>query len=133
VRRGSLISASCTTGWLDWIGVELWLLPDGILRLALNLAKTKEHRIARTVSDEPRIRPFRDDEIRALVAQGSRNVWISADLIAAARLRVGIVSDRLRLTLVDGTTVKLLWLRADHADDPLRDALASWGVEVVGR
>jgi hypothetical protein len=42
---------------------------------------------------------------------------------------MGVMSDRLALRLDDGGRVKLLWLRADQADTPLREALAAWGIE----
>src|SRR3984893_9691580 len=35
-----LLTTSCTTGWADWVHGELWLCPDGLLRLSLGLATT---------------------------------------------------------------------------------------------
>ena len=126
---GRLISASATTGWSDWIHGELWLLPDGILRVGQGLGKTLEHGVRRTVPREPPSRSFDDQEVDALAASGSRNLWVAAEEIASANLRAGIVTGRLKLWLKDGDTVKFLWLRADRADVALRAALGSWGVE----
>ena len=32
LQPARLLAGTCTTGWLDWIHGELWLLPDGLLR-----------------------------------------------------------------------------------------------------
>ena len=129
VRLGRLIAASVTTGWFDWVHGELWLLPDGIMRLALDLTQTHAHGFGRTVSQEPPTREFDDRQIHALVAAGPRNIWISADRIHRADLRSGLVTDRLKLSLKDGRSVKLLWRSSDGADGPLREALGSWGID----
>jgi hypothetical protein len=44
---------------------------------------------------------------------------------------MGITTDRLTIRLKDGGSVKLLWLHADAADVPLREALVAWGVDVT--
>ena len=43
---------------------------------------------------------------------------------------MGMMSDRLKLSLKGGGSVKLLWLHDDAADVPLRNALVAWGVDV---
>jgi hypothetical protein len=126
---GNLISASATTGWTDWIHGELWLLPDGLLRVALSVEETRRHGARRTVPEELVSHSFESRDIAARLANGKRNVWIEADQIARASLRGGIKNDRLKLWLQDGTTVKLLWLSVDPASAHLRPALASWGVQ----
>lgn len=63
-----------------WIHGELWLLPHGILRLALDSRQTRKHGVKRTVPDQPPTRAF-DEEICALIASGRRNVLIPADRI----------------------------------------------------
>jgi hypothetical protein len=127
VAPGRLICASATTGWTDWIHGELWLLPDGIMRLALDLRQTMQHGLERTVPDEPPTRVFDDQEIRSLVGAGRRNLWIAADRIARGSFHQGMMSDRLKLSLKDGGSVKLPWLHVDEADIPLREALVAWG------
>jgi len=105
------------------------LLPDGILRVGQGLGKTLEHGVRRTVPREPPSRSFDDQEVDALAASGSRNLWVAAEEIASANLRARIITGRLKLWLKDSDTVKFLWLRADRADVALRAALGSWGVE----
>ena len=39
----TLISRSCTTGWLDWAHGELWVCDDGLLRKSLGLVETVLH------------------------------------------------------------------------------------------
>lgn len=33
VQHAHLLATSCTTGWLDWVHGELWLLPDSLVRV----------------------------------------------------------------------------------------------------
>lgn len=127
--KGQLLTASCTTGWLDWIHGELWLFPEGLLRVRSGLLQTIAH-LKQTVSDEPEEQVFDSRELERLCRTHHTNLWISANEIAAAEIRKGPLSCRLLLTLVDGRLIKLLWLRADPAAAPLKEALASWGVSV---
>ena len=96
--------------------------------MALDLERTKRHGVNTTVPALRPTRTFDDQQISALVASNSRNVWVAADRIARASLRKGIKTDRLKLWLEDGSTVKFLWLGVDQADEPLRETLVSWGV-----
>jgi hypothetical protein len=125
--RGQLLTSSCTTGWLDWIHGELWLLPNGLLRRPLGLAATIAHGMARTISDEPEERDFDGVELRRL--RGSpKNLWIEASDIGSVDLRQGFITSRLLVHLRDGRRRKLLWLVADPVGVTLRDALAKWGI-----
>ena len=128
VPYGRIITASCTTGWLDWIHGELWLFPEGLLRVRTSLATTLAHQNLRTVSDEPQGRDFSYDEIKALVTT-KRNLWIEADRIERADVHVGVMTGRVNLRMRGGRKIKLLWLRSDHAERALSTALASWNVE----
>ena len=104
--QGRLVTASCTTGWLDWIHGELWLFPDGLLRSSTGLKTTWAHGrekarrdhdrargraagVVQTVTGEPRSREFADGEIERIVASRRRNLWIEADRIKRADLNVG--------------------------------------------
>jgi hypothetical protein len=127
---GRLVTASCTTGWLDWIHGELWLLPDGLLRVRSGLGATIRHANQQTVREEPPERPFGEGEIKQLQHQHKTNLWIPADEIVAAGIRNGLLTGRLSLALAGGRRIKLLWLRADSAAAPLKQALASWGISV---
>src|SRR5919201_4625134 len=59
---GTLLTASCTIGWLDWIHGDLWLLPNGLLRTRSGLGATIGH-AGRTLPDEPVRREFSPGEI----------------------------------------------------------------------
>jgi hypothetical protein len=128
VPQGRLITASCTTGWFDWIHGELWLFPDGLLRASTGLATTISNGIVQTVSGEPRSQEFVDGEIERIVARGGTNLWIQADQIRGADIHVGLMTSRMKVHMADGHRIKLLWLRGDRAERPLTKALSSWGV-----
>jgi hypothetical protein len=125
---GTLISASCTTGWLDWIHGDLWLLPDGLLRVRSGLGATIRRANERTVLENGEKRQFGVGEVERLQGEHKSNFWIPADEIGSARIRNGLLSGRLALTLKSGRRVKLMWLRADRASEPLKRALALWGI-----
>lgn len=128
--KGRLLTASCTTGWRDWIHSELWLFPDGLLRVRSGLLQTIAHLNEPTVSDEPEEQSFDLCELERLRRAYHTNLWIPANEIASAEIRKGPRSCRLSLTLVGGRRIKFLWLRADPAAAPLTQALASWGISV---
>jgi hypothetical protein len=58
MREGRLVTASCTTGWLDWIHRELWLCNDGLLLVRLDLKPTRAHEKGQTVSATLRTRSW---------------------------------------------------------------------------
>lgn len=123
-----MLSASCTTGWLDWIHGELWLLPNGLLRVRRGLGATVAGTSHRTVPEEAIRRNFMPDEIESLRLAHRTNLWIPSDSIVSAKISNGPLSGRLSLQLRDGRRLKLLWLRADQASEPLKRALRSWRV-----
>lgn len=123
-RDGRLVTASCTTGWLDWVHSELWLCDDGLLVVRLDLRATRAHGRGPTVGATLRRRPVGRDE---------PGMWIGAEEVVGASGRHGRKADRLSLELRDGTERKLLWLAVDRADVPLREALGGWGVPVRWR
>ncbi len=122
------MTASCTTGWLDWIHRELWLCDDGLLLIRLDLKATRAHEKGPTVSATLRRRPVRDKEVTEAEAAGKRVSWIPAGEIVAASGHRGRTADRLSLDLRDGASHKLLWMSVDRADIPLLAALKAWGV-----
>ena len=126
----TLVSASCTTGWTDWVHGELWLCPGGLLRRSLGLAHTIwrgfRHGAAPTVTPSVRsTRSFTPAEIQAISRANKRNRWVPWEAIAAAEAKRGPLTDFLHLNLHDGQRLKFLWLRVDQAMDPI--------TEVVGR
>jgi hypothetical protein len=128
MREGSLVTASCTTGWLDWIHRELWLCDDGLLLVRLDLKATRAHEKGPTVSATLRRRPVRDEELTGAETAGKQLSWIPAGEIVAASGHRGRMADRLSLDLRDGASRKLLWMSVDRADIPLVVALDAWGI-----
>ena len=125
----TLIAASCTTGWFDWIHGELWLCPGGLLRRSLGLWVTVRHGDMRgakpTVGTQNRpTRSFTPDEVRRIVESDRRNRGIRWEDISHATLKGGLVDHSLHLELKDGSRRKFLWLRMDGGLDLLRAALA---------
>lgn len=107
--EGQLLSKSATTGWLDWMHGELWLFPDGLLRIPMGWGKTilmvgyffNPHRT------QPRA--FSADERAALIAR-RRNVWIPFADVRQATLRHSMGADELVVTLSNGQRKQLLWI-----------------------
>ena len=128
-REGRLVTASCTTGWFDWVHRELWLCDDGLLLVRLDLRATRAHGREATVSRTLRRRSVRDDEVRRAGEEaGEALSWIPAEEIVAASGRGGRMVNRLTLELRGGARRKLLWANVDPADVPLRAALSEWDV-----
>lgn len=132
VSVATLLSASTTTGWLDWIHGELWLFPHGLLRVPLTLATTYLHGVGPTVDAERRPRQsFEQTALQALVAS-PKNVWVPRELLQKAYLHHGILTDRLRLIVRDHRPVKFLWLPQDGARHLLQATLTEWlGSELI--
>jgi hypothetical protein len=130
VRTGRLVTASCTTGWRDWVHGELWVLPDGLLRRRLDVARTRAHGRGPTVVEDGDTQEFDDEAIARIGQAHPTNAWVPSHAIASAHLHEGVLTSRLRLTLTGADQVKLLWLRADPAAAPLREALVGWAVPV---
>jgi len=125
-----LLTTSCTTGWADWVHGELWLCPDGLLRLSLGLAATiaKSSGPGQAAAFEgaarrSSLRHFDMTEINELLSRKRTNHWIPWTQIRGASLRGGLITGRLRLKLADGRSVKLLWMRERHVFEMLRDRL----------
>jgi hypothetical protein len=127
-----LLTTSCTTGWADWVHGELWLTPNGLLRLSLGLPTTIRKSLGigfalayDRAARESAPRYFDQQEIDARVARKRRNIWVPWGQIREATLRRGFITSRLRMTLFDGRTVKFLWLPDHRTVDLLRDPLAA--------
>lgn len=123
----TLISKSCTTGWLDWVHGELWLGEEAIMRSRLSLAETLAHGNggSPTVTIPPARVPLPSHLTPPLLAAGHRrNKYLPFAQIAAAALHRGRMNDRLSVTMDTGARHKLLWLSTDPAFAFLREALA---------
>ena len=122
----TLITASCTTSWFDWIHGELWLCPQGLLRQSLGLTRTFRHGTRPTVDPANRpTRTFRLDEIGQILAAGRRNRWITWSEISHATLKRGVIDHSLHLQLGHAHHEKFLWLRIDGGYDLLEQALST--------
>jgi hypothetical protein len=120
----TLVSASCTTGWTDWVHGELWICPNGLLRRSAGLGQTMQHGVGPTVDPTMRTtRAFTPDEITGIAKAGKRNRWVSWESIAAAQAKRGPITDSLHLTLRDGRQLKFLWLRVDQAMSPVAEVV----------
>ena len=133
--EGRLLTRSCTTGWLDWIHGELWLLPDGLLRVRGSLsgtvaAGTRMQSGAWATVDIEKLpaKSWDQSKIARALKRHRRNYWLPWTDIASARLHGGLTTDRLLITRQDGSRVRLLWLD----DDPAEEVLASVLPERLG-
>lgn len=133
-----LLSRSCTTGWMDWVWGELWLLPDGLARLSQGWRGTVVVEQARQASGRGPTVPtapletwsIAAEELRRLVKENPRNRWVSRSQIRRVDLREGrwdmLPSSRLKVELVDGGCVKLFWHPFDPAFGVLQTVLRVW-------
>ncbi len=125
-RVGILLAMSATTGWADWMHGELWLFPDGLLRIPLGWMKTCLHSFGMGYNYKLATRrAFTDDEFFALISD-RRIIWIPADMLVGAELRHTFGADELRAQLADGRAIQLLWLPLQGAFDALQQPLYEW-------
>ncbi len=125
----TLVSSSTTTGWLDWEHGELWLAPSGLLRRKLGWLVTfagvgLEQDTHAATTDPPVQQRFTTEQVDAAVQGGG--LWIPSDEIQTAHLRTGIMTGRLKLTLVNERHVKLLWGKSIVTYESLRQAVSNW-------
>jgi hypothetical protein len=126
-RLCTLVSASCTTSWFDWMHGELWLCDDGLFRRSLGLMATMRRSISmysaryapveRRRTIDPVNRPTRNfgpHDISDIVARGRRNRWIPWTEIQHATLKLGILDNSLHLDLTRDRHEKFLWLAIDR-------------------
>jgi hypothetical protein len=122
-----LISRSCTTGWLDWVHGELWLLPDGLVRTRIgwggsfgNAFKTS---FGRTVPHQLPQRPAGSFDQNHILAAHRTNKILPFAYVAAAELYRGWTAHGLRITMTGGDKHLLMWLVRDPAHEILSQAL----------
>jgi hypothetical protein len=123
-----LVSESTTTGWADWIHGELWLLPDrGLLRRRLGFGATLRHFNRQTVDPRDLAKAdIADDDVRLIADEHRTNFFVPKEKARRARLRVGFSTGRLSLLLDDQSSIKVLWLKQDHAEQALEPVLRQW-------
>lgn len=121
--EGRLLSKSATTGWLDWMHGELWLFPDGLLRIPMGWGKTILMMGYFFNSRRAQPRAFSEDERAALITR-RRNMWIPFADVQQARLRHSMGADELVVTLTNGQRKQLLWIPNSLAFATLQQVLA---------
>jgi hypothetical protein len=121
-----LITRSSTTGWLDWVHGDLWLGQNGLLRVRSNWRRTilNSFRWLVRLEDSPP-NPRRSSQTPPH-NQIEGVVWIARDEILRASLHRGILNDRLRLELQNGSLLNLLWLRGRQPTTQLASAMREW-------
>jgi hypothetical protein len=125
-NNGQLLARSATTGWLDWFHGELWLFPQGLLRIPIGVAKTLLLRGYIPVS-AGHMRVFSASEFASQISN-PRNLWIPVDQIETARLGHTLGADELRVMLRDGRTFHLLWLPSEQIFQLLQERIHEWGL-----
>lgn len=123
LQPAQLIARTCTTGWLDWIHGELWLLPDQLLRIRGGIPATLTVGLLgpelatpatfRTLAHDP-------DAIRS--AHRTNKVLPLAE-ITHVRIHGGLTTSGMSLSMADGSRHKLLWMSMEPARGLLRDRL----------
>jgi hypothetical protein len=123
LQPAKLLAGSCTTGWLDWIHGELWLLPDHLVRVRSGLLRSVlNSQSGSGVTARDPYRLIGHDPDAVLRAHRTNKVIPFTD-IHSARLHGGVTTSGLTLTMTDGTHHKLLWLSTEPARRLLRDRL----------
>ena len=122
--QARLLTSTCTTGWLDWIHGELWLLPEGLLRIRsgfmTTLANSYGSGFGLTARDPYRLIAH---DPQAVLAAHPTNKLIPFTAMATARLHGGVTTSGLEVAMKDGTHHKLLWASWDPARRLLRERL----------
>ncbi len=121
--QAQLLTKTCTTGWLDWIHGELWLLPEGLLRIRSGFMATLANgSVSAGLKAQEPYRPLTYDP-EAVLAAHPTNKLIPFAGIAAGRLHGGLTASGLEVVMTDGTRHKLLWSSLDPARRLLREQL----------
>jgi hypothetical protein len=124
-RAGGLLSTTCTTGWLDWFHGQLWLFPDGLLRIPLGKVKTILFVGYATNPWQVMPRVFSEDKWRqALSHPGS--LWVPFAGIRQANLRHVFSADEFSAQFWDGRSIQLLWLPRPMVYDVFEASLREW-------
>jgi hypothetical protein len=122
----ALIAASCTTGWADGEHGNLWLAPDGLARVPLGWAVSVVHTFQ---SVDPAIwwdAAISRNELAQVLEKSPRALWLAATDIEAAAVHRGLLVDRVRVHMKDGSQRKLLWVRHKVGTRRLEVGLRNW-------
>jgi hypothetical protein len=126
-RNGVLVTASCLRSRWSWLYGQLWLFPDGLLRLPLPWWTGSIQMYAlRTVTPGHLKSHVFDENVFLQLTTNLKSIWIPRDHIVRASLYSDRWVERLRVELIDGSEVLLFWMRPDNASMPLEETLSSW-------
>ncbi|MGW3415694.1 hypothetical protein [Streptomyces sp. NPDC000888] len=120
--QAQLVARTCTTGWLDWIHGELWLLPTGLMRVRSGLMASVANSLGSGLA-APKPGHTIVYDPTALLAGHRTNKVIPFDGIERARLHGGITTSGMTVSMTDGTRHKLLWMNSEPARRLLTDRL----------
>ncbi|MCW8097472.1 hypothetical protein [Streptomyces tauricus] len=123
LQPARLLARTCTTGWLDWIHGELWLLPDALVRVRSGLLDSTVNSVSGSIAmpRDPYTVTAYDPE--AILAGHRTNKVIDLAGIDHARLHGGVTTSGLTAHMTDGTHHKLLWNTFEPTRRLLRDRL----------
>ncbi|MFE8960360.1 hypothetical protein ACIP17_14390 [Streptomyces iakyrus] len=123
LRPAQLLARTCTTGWLDWIHGELWLLPDQLVRIRGGVPATMTVGLLGPELATPDTFRTLAHDPDALRSAHRTNKVLPLTEIANARIHGGLTTSGMTLSMADGTRHKLLWMSTEPARGLLRDRL----------
>ncbi|MFH8895042.1 hypothetical protein ACH4HG_01380 [Streptomyces coeruleorubidus] len=123
LQPAQLLAATCTTGWLDWVHGELWLLPDHLVRIRGGLLATMVTGLTGPELAAPDTRLALAYDAEAIHSAHRTNKVLPLAEVAHARLHGGLTTSGMTLTMADGSVHKLLWMSTEPARRVLRDRL----------
>lgn len=114
-----LLARTCTTGWLDWIHGELWLLPDALIRVRSGLMDSVAN--PGVSAREPyQVIPY---DAESILSAHRTNKVIPLTELSEARLHRGLTTSGMTAVMRDGTHHKLLWLSSEPTTRLVKDRL----------
>ncbi|MFF5964040.1 hypothetical protein ACFY64_09860 [Streptomyces collinus] len=123
LQPAQLIARTCTTGWLDWIHGELWLLPDQLVRIRGGVPATMTvGLLGPELATPDTFRTLAHDPGTIRSAHRTNKVLPLAE-ITKARIHGGLTTSGMTLSMSDGSRHKLLWMSMEPARGLLRDRL----------
>jgi hypothetical protein len=100
---------------MDWIHGELWLSSDRLIRRRLGFWRTVANGAWRTVPSPAPVYAIAEEQVVAIQREHRTNVVVRWSEVVEADLRRGLLADRLKLRMKDGTRHRLYWFAWDGA------------------
>ncbi|WNI19045.1 hypothetical protein [Actinacidiphila sp. ITFR-21] len=122
LEHGQLVARTCTTGRLDWVHGNLWVMPACLLRTRSGWLETVVNTYATGTSARRSGHSVGYDPAAILSAHRTNKIIPFRDIVHA-RLRRGIATSSLTVQMADGTRHKLRWRSSDPAHRLLADRL----------